>query len=91
MKSVEIIVSGKVQGVFFRASTLREAKALGITGTVRNQRDGSVLIQATGNQSALDELITWCHTGSSAAQVEAVSIKDIPLLETPEKTFVISK
>lgn len=89
MKSIEIIVSGKVQGVFFRASTEHKARALNITGIVRNMPDKTVLIRATGNDSALDELVAWCQIGSAGAQVAEVSTKEIPLQEVPEKPFKI--
>ena len=62
-KNLIISVIGRVQGVFFRASTSEKAKALGITGFVKNQSDGSVLIDAEGEESKLKELEDWCLSG----------------------------
>lgn len=74
-----IVVSGKVQGVFFRQSTKEKASDLGLTGTVKNEEDGSVHIIATGDKVQLDELVKWCHDGPSQARVERVSVETVPL------------
>lgn len=66
-------VSGRVQGVFFRQSTQAEARRLGLAGTVRNNPDGTVTIEAEGPAAALNALETWCHTGPPAARVDQVS------------------
>ena len=58
-----INVYGRVQGVFFRVSTQREAMRLGLTGFVRNQPDGSVYIEAEGEQEELDILLSWISQG----------------------------
>ncbi len=75
-------VSGRVQGVFFRASTQREARSLGITGYAKNLPDGSVEVLACGPQPAVEQLGEWLWVGPPAArvrQVESVSVKvDIP-------------
>ena len=71
-----IIVKGKVQGVFYRASTRQKAEALHITGFAQNQGDGSVLIEAEGEEAALKELVTWCWKGSTNAEVTSVSIEE---------------
>jgi acylphosphatase len=68
-----------VQGVFFRASTKEKAESLGLGGNVRNQRDGSVYIEAEGDEALVDDLIDWCHKGPSAANVERVEVSPIPL------------
>lgn len=65
-------IVGRVQGVFFRASTEREAKALGLRGWVRNCRDGSVELVAEGPRPACEELLEYCRKGPPAARVEAV-------------------
>ncbi len=67
-----IIVKGKVQGVFYRASAKQEAEALQITGFAKNQPDGSVLIEAEGDEASLQEFIAWCKIGPSHAQVSEV-------------------
>jgi acylphosphatase len=66
------IVSGKVQGVFFRASTAREATRLGIRGHALNLPDGRVEVLAIGSPGAVDELRRWLHRGPPAARVTQV-------------------
>ena len=66
------IVSGVVQGVNFRHFTRAEAARLGLTGWVRNQRDGSVEVLAEGPRPALEQLHSWLRRGPPAAQVSAV-------------------
>ena len=76
-----ILVSGRVQGVFFRARTLEKARDLALTGSVRNLPDGRVRIEACGTAEALDGLIAWCRKGPPMAQVETVElIYDGPLV-----------
>ena len=72
-------VSGRVQGVGFRASIAREAATLGVVGFVRNLPDGSVDVVAEGEESAVDALITWCHAGPAYANVHDVECRP----ETP--------
>ena len=72
MRNYTIIISGKVQGVFFRASTQEQANRLNIRGWVRNEADGSVRIEAEGEPEALQQLITWCQQGPRYAQVTSV-------------------
>jgi acylphosphatase len=74
-----IIVKGKVQGVYFRQRTMETALRLGVTGTVRNLADGSVEIIATGTETALQQLIEWCHEGPSRAKVVEVIADVLPL------------
>lgn len=70
MKQVEIIVSGKVQGVFYRHYTCKQADKLGILGYVQNLVNGDVKIVAQGEESQVDQLITWAKSGSPNAQVQ---------------------
>jgi acylphosphatase len=72
---VDIIVTGIVQGVYFRDSTQRQATGLGLMGWVRNEIDGSVGIAAEGKKEAIQELITWCHQGPPGARVDRVEVK----------------
>lgn len=65
-------IRGKVQGVLFRESMREEAARLGITGWVRNKKDGSVEALIQGPANAVEELITWAHEGPPAAAVETV-------------------
>ncbi len=83
-----IIVSGKVQGVFFRQTAKEKANALGITGTVQNLRNGDVQLIATGNKTQLEELLQWCRQGPPKADVENVSHTEIPLIDA-ERFIVI--
>jgi len=68
-------VHGRVQGVFFRASTEETARSLGITGWVRNCPDGTVEIHAEGSRDRLDRLIAWCHEGPPRAEVQKVDVE----------------
>jgi acylphosphatase len=83
VKSVYIIVGGRVQGVGFRYSTLNKAEELGITGWVRNISDGKVEIQASGEQQNLNTFIDWMKTGPTRAIIRTFSVSDI----TPTRTF----
>ena len=74
----ELIVTGRVQGVFYRASARDEAERLGLVGEVRNLPDGSVELLAEGEQAVLEELIAWCRRGPPMAQVSEVSIRWLP-------------
>lgn len=74
-----IRVSGKVQGVFYRASTKKAAERLGVKGWVRNKEDGSVLIEAEGSEGQMKDFIGWCRQGPPFAQVEKVDIEEKPV------------
>jgi acylphosphatase len=69
---VTLIVTGRVQGVFYRDSTMRKARELGLSGNVRNLPDGSVRIEAQGPAAALEKLVIWAHEGPPAAVVSEV-------------------
>jgi acylphosphatase len=69
---IHCFVSGRVQGVSYRAYTQREATQLGLTGWVRNCPDGRVELVAEGEPEALQQLILWCHQGPPAARVTHV-------------------
>ena len=72
MKHLSIKVTGRVQGVFFRASTKEIADQMNIRGFVRNEKDGSVYIEAEGADENLTRFVAWCHRGPSNAFVEKV-------------------
>jgi len=74
-KRLHLVVKGRVQGVFFRASTQREARRLGLTGWVSNRRDGSVEVLAEGGEDELREFLGFCNRGPSAARVDKVDIR----------------
>ena len=70
--AADVVVTGHVQGVFFRAAMRKQADRLGVTGWVRNEPDGSVRAHLEGPDRAVDSLVDWCSEGSSAARVEDV-------------------
>ncbi len=74
MRRAHIWVSGKVQGVWYRATTVDEARKLGLTGWVRNLPDGRVEIVAEGPKELLDRLIVWCREGPPLAIVDDVKV-----------------
>lgn len=74
---VRLIIEGRVQGVWFRESTRREAERLAVHGWVSNRRDGSVEVVAEGPEENVRKLVTWCHHGPPSARVTRVR-------ETPE-------
>ena len=69
-----LFVSGYVQGVFFRQTMCRRARALGVTGWVRNNPDGRVEAVAEGEETEVRDLVAWCHTGPPHATVQAVDV-----------------
>lgn len=81
MQTVSIIISGKVQGVFFRQSTKEKAISLGITGIVKNLPDGNVYIIASGTAAQLKTLIDWCRQGPARAKVTGIKTQEIALQE----------
>jgi len=86
MKHYNITVSGKVQGVFYRKTAVETGRELGIKGFVRNEKDGTVYIEAEGDGEQLEKFIEWCRKGPRAAvvsgvQVEEDKIKQYTLLE----------
>ena len=75
-KHVKIRITGRVQGVFFRAATKEKADALNIVGRVRNERDGSVYAEAEGQEEKVSEFIAWCHHGPPSARVEKCEVME---------------
>lgn len=71
-----IQVTGKVQGVFFRASAVRKAQELGIAGWVKNVPDGSVAAEAEGEEAGVETFIGWCRQGPPGARVAEVKVED---------------
>lgn len=78
-KTIEIIVSGLVQGVMYRKYTTEKANSLQLKGWVKNQSDGTVILHATGTEEQLNLLIEWCKDGSPNAKVDQLHIREIPL------------
>jgi len=71
---VHVLISGKVQGVWYRASTKQKADELGLTGWVKNTAEGNVEAVFEGEKTRIDEMITWCWTGPPRAQVSDIKI-----------------
>ena len=76
MSGRTIVITGNVQGVFFRDRTKVMAKEFGVKGWVKNTHDGAVEIHAEGTEEALQKLEEWCHLGPAAAHVENVEVKE---------------
>jgi acylphosphatase len=70
---VHVIISGKVQGVFFRAETQRAAEAVGISGWVRNRRDGTVEAVMEGEPDKIRKMLNWCRKGAPLSRVDKVA------------------
>jgi len=73
-----MVVSGRVQGVFYRDSCRAVAERLGVRGTVRNQADGGVEVVAEGERDQVDEFLNWCREGPPRARVTGMTITDEP-------------
>jgi len=70
-----VFVSGRVQGVFYRANTRENARDRGVDGWVKNLEDGRVEAVFEGPEDAVEGMVEWCHTGSPAADVEDVEVE----------------
>lgn len=81
-KAYRIVVLGKVQGVFYRASAKKAADRLGLFGTVRNQEDGTVLIEVEGEEEQLMEFIDWCKGGPEMAVVREIKLSELAISKT---------
>jgi len=76
MKHLDITVKGKVQGVFYRVTTKAVADQLGVRGTVKNDPNGDVIIEAEADQSTLDLFLDFCHEGPEDAKVTSVETNE---------------
>ncbi|MBQ4819681.1 acylphosphatase [Aquimarina sp. MMG016] len=76
LKHYNIKATGKVQGVWYRQSTLQKATELNLKGFVKNVPDGSVYIEAEGTEDQLQNLLDWCKEGPQFAMVQDVSFKE---------------
>lgn len=72
----KVLVSGTVQGVFFRESLRREAERVGAAGGATNLPDGRVEVVLEGQPDAVEELVRWCHEGPAHARVESVEVQE---------------
>jgi acylphosphatase len=73
-----LLVTGRVQGVFYRVTCRREAEARGVAGSAQNLPDGSVEVILEGERAMVEEMISWCRKGPAHARVEDVQIFDEP-------------
>jgi acylphosphatase len=80
---IHILISGQVQGVFFRSNTIHVANELGVRGWIKNLPNGMVEVVAEGNKQKLDRLIEFCREGPEGAKVENIEIK----WEKPKNEF----
>lgn len=86
---VHLLISGRVQGVFFRATTKEEARARGLTGWVRNTGDGRVEAEVQGSSDAVDQLIEECRTGPPMASVTDVEVEPIDVVSDESRFRVV--
>jgi acylphosphatase len=89
MSSIQLVIKGKVQGVFYRASAREVAEKLGITGWIKNTPEGFVQIAANGSDEQLQEFISWCKKGPSKAIVTEIIVNSVK--EENQKGFKIIK
>lgn len=77
---VRVVVTGRVQGVFFRDMCRDQARAEGVGGWVRNRSDGTVEAEFEGPRGAVDRLVTWCRSGPARARVDALDLEMVPTI-----------
>jgi acylphosphatase len=75
MKKIKAIASGRVQGVSYRMYTQQKARQLGVSGYVRNLRNGDVEIVAAGEAAKVDALLKWAESGSPSAMVDNLEVE----------------
>lgn len=88
IERVRVRVDGRVQGVWFRASTQREARSHELSGWVRNESDGSVVLEAQGRPEGLEELLSWLRDGPPTARVDDLEVAWVEIV-AGESTFAI--
>lgn len=89
MRRVRAIITGRVQGVSYRASTATEARRLGVVGWVKNRSDGGVEFEAEGESAQIAALLAWCENGPPLARVTEVRVEDVTAKRT-ETVFAIA-
>ncbi len=90
MARIRVVVKGRVQGVYYRATTQQQALAIGVTGWVRNLDNGDVEFEAQGTEEQLARLLLWAQCGPSRAQVDSLLRASCPLLDA-EQTFEVRR
>ena len=88
MKTVKLEITGKVQGVFFRAKSKEVAEIYKVSGWIRNTDSGNVEACITGEDTAIEKFITWCKHGPEKAKVENVSAHYIELKDFDKFTII---
>ncbi len=83
MRRIHACISGRVQGVFYRASTYEKALSLGLKGWVKNLPDGRVELVAEGPHDKIEELLKWCKQGPPGARVTNIEVE----MEEPSRDF----
>lgn len=78
MKTVHLVISGKVQGVYFRNTALLVAEKLSVTGWIKNTSEANVEAMVSGDENSVKEFIKWCKTGPERAKVKEVIISKKP-------------
>lgn len=74
-KRIHLVIRGRVQGVYFRASSVREARRLGLTGWVKNRNDGAVELVAEGEEDQVKDFLAWAQRGPSTGRVDKVETR----------------
>lgn len=88
MRRVHLTASGRVQGVFFRASARDEARRLGLTGWVRNTADGAVEAEVQGAEDAVASFVEFCRRSPGQSVVDDVAVEDAPV-DAGEESFTV--
>lgn len=88
-RAVEVRITGRVQGVFFRASCAEYARRLGVRGWVRNEPDGAVLAHFEGGWTSVEEIVDWCHSGPRRADVDEVTLTKVAPIDAED--FVVDR
>lgn len=89
MQTVHLLITGKVQGVFFRETARKVAEKLNIKGWIKNTPDETVEAMITGEEKDVNDFIKWCKTGPDRAEVEEVMVSGQP--ETFFKEFEVKR
>ena len=84
VRCVHLMIEGRVQGVWFRAWTVKTADHFGLNGWVRNRTDGSVEVIAAGSAGCIDAFISACHEGPPLAEVLSVTVRECSAANLPE-------
>jgi acylphosphatase len=89
MRRLHVEVSGRVQGVFYRATCAERARELGLGGWVRNGSGGVVEAEFEGDEQGVETIVAWCRIGPATARVDSVQVSDVPL--TGERAFRVTR